>query len=377
MRLRAEASARGAAAEDRGAPLAVWAVAILAVAVAVKLPYVWVLHGRFYPDVDKAVNFGSLLARGVYDAHTDVISNKTFLGPILCFRLWELGGANALVLLNLAVVLAVCWAQYALGRDAFDARTRLAALLLLAFYTGTNRNVIAGEPEDSLAALCIALGVLWYVRRDGAWLAGLLLGVGSLFKYWVAIFGLGFVAALAARRRWEAVVWLGAGMAAPLALLSAADGGESVRGIFISARHNQHFAGWTLVIFKMLSTGMLVFAPAAAWAWWRRRDERRTLFFSISVAFPVYMVLTAHAWPANFVLMACLVFSGFLVAEAVLAALDAARPRWRRPLAAALALAWIAVTTALTSAYLDTATVPIQLVPDRGAAQKLFPYNAP
>ncbi len=351
-------------------------VAILLLAVAVKLPYIWHLDGRFYLDVVRAVNFGSLVERGIYAVDTDVIANKTFVGPLLCFQLFDAWGPDSLKLLNLLVVVAICCGQYALGRGYYAPRTVLAAVLLVAFYTGTNRNVIAGEPEDNLATLCLTVGMLAYVRRRSGLLAGLALGVGFLFKYWVAIFFLGFAAYLLSRRRWRDLVEAGLGMGLPFALLALVDRGASLRGLLAGERQNREFSGWRLVAYKLVSTGMIVAVPASAWAWWRRRDDRSTLFFCVSVSFFVYVVLTGHAWPANFIMMACLVFSGFLVVETVLPAADAIPLRWRRGAALAAVAAWIILNTALTAAYLDESTIPVTLFPDRTAAQKMFPYNA-
>lgn len=353
------------------------ALAIVALAVAVKLPYLWFLDGRYYPDVDKAVNFGALLDRGVYAIDADIINNKTFVGPLLCWALYERFGAGSLASLNLAAVLALCGVQVALGRGHYAPRTVLAALLLLAFYTGTNRNVIAGEPEDNLAALCLAAGVLVHVRGGPALLAGLLLGVGILFKYWVGIFCLGLALPLVAWRRWRTLAGLAAGAALPLAVLSLVDGGASLRGLLVSERFNRAWTGWRLVGFKLISTGMLFAFATSAWGWWRRRDDRRsTLFFCLATSFVAYVVVTGHAWPANFVMMACLVFSGFLIAEALWPAADALPPAWRRRALLAAAAVWMLVNTALTAAYLDASTRPVTLVATRAAAQHLFPYNA-
>jgi hypothetical protein len=355
-----------------------WVLAITALAAAVKLPFAWYLGGRFYPDVNKAVNFGALLHRGAYAFDTDVINNKTLLGPLLCFALYDRFGPGSLALLNLGVVLALCATQVALGRGHYAPRVVLAALVLMAFYTGTNRNVVAGEPEDNLAALCLAVGVLVHVRGGPALLAGLLVGVGVLFKYWVGIFGLGFALPLALQRRWRTLAALVAGMAAPFAVLSVIDGGTSLRGILVSERFNRDYTGWRLVAFKMVSTGMLFALVASAWGWWRRRDdERSTLYFCLATSFVAYVVVTGHAWPANFVMMACLVFSGFLIAEALLPAVDALPLAWRRPALVATAAAWVVVNTALTAAYLDVSARPIALLRDRDEAQHMFPYNPP
>jgi hypothetical protein len=352
-----------------------WIVAILLLAVAVKLPYIWYLDGRFYLDVIKSVNFGSLVDRGIYAIDTDVISNKTFVGPLLCFRLFDAWGADSLKVLNLVVVLAICWGQVALGRGYYAARTVLAALLLVAFYTGTNRNVVAGEPEDTIAAFCLTLAVLLYVRGRSVLLAGLVMGLGFLFKYWVAIFFLGVATYLLARRAWRDLAVMAVGMALPFAALSVIDHGASLRGVLVSEHQNRGFAGWKLVAYKLVSTGMIVAVPASAWAWWRRRDDRSTLFFCVSISFFVYVLVTGHAWPANFIMMACLVFSGFLVVESLLPAIEAVPAPWRRRVALTLAGGWVLVTTALTAVYLDESTVPISLFADRAAARALFPYN--
>src|SRR5262249_34172283 len=154
---------------------------------------------------------------------THVINDKTFVGPIAWFSVHEWFGIRGLLTFNLAAFVALCAVQYGLGRRRYDESTRVVAMVLFAFYVGTHRNVVAGESDDNVPALLFALGMLIYVNTRRVLPAGLVIGIGFLFKFWVAIFSLGFVAYLVWKKSWRDLAWALAAMGVPFIALNGVD----------------------------------------------------------------------------------------------------------------------------------------------------------
>jgi hypothetical protein len=335
-------------------------------AVLIKLAFMWHLEGRVYPDVTRAINFGYALDRQILSIHTDFIRNKTFLGPSLWFHVHQSLGLTGVMLFNLLAFGLLFLTQYRLGRTRYEERSIVVALLLFAFYVGTNRNVAAGEPDDNLAALCFSLGILVYLDAKKPAYASLLMGLGFLFKFWVAVFLAGFGVYLLTRKRWRELLTVAAGSVVPFLVINGADGFESLRGLLASQDMQQGYSSWGSVGFKMLSTGLAPSVLIAAYVWLHDRSEQNTLFFFVSSAYAAYAVVQRDAFAASYVMMLCLMFSSFLIAEFMSRRLGA------RGLAAACAL-YIVLSSAITYHNLYEDTRPVVLRTNESAIRRMFP----
>jgi hypothetical protein len=350
-------------------------IAIVLVAVAVKVGFGAYLGGRVYPDVYRALNYGWLIAQGAFSIRSDVINDKTFLGPLLWTRVYAWAGINGLLAFNLAAFVALCGVQYGLGRGRYDGWTRAVALVLFAFYVGTHRNVAAGEPDDNLAALLFGLGLWIYLDTRRVLTAGLCIGVGFLFKFWVAIFGLGFAVYLAWKRPWRELGWALGGMGLPFLALNGIDGMASFRALFLSVDIQSGYSGWGELGFKLLSTGLLPMAVLTTWAWWRRRDDLTALLCLVSIAYAVYAVVNRDAFAASFVMMLCMLFASFLLAQTLLAAVEALPRRRRARVVGAVLAAYVVLTSGVTYHNLYRDTEPIVVLQTEAAAREMFPHN--
>ena len=336
--------------------------AILFASILVKLGFIWYLDDRAYYDVLKALNYGCLVHKKIFSIHTDLINSKTFLGPVLWFPLYQSLGMLGLKLFNLLVFVLLFCTQYALGKGRYSARAIIIALFLVAFYVGTNRNVAAGEPDDNIAALLFSLGVLTYLNTKRPFVSSLLMGVGFLFKFWVAIFCVGFVVALRMTKRWRELWPAGVGMALPFLLINCIDGFASLHSLLMSeARQRGGHAAWSKVGFKMLSSGMIIAAVISAWTWLKQRNEHTTLFFFIPVAYVPYVLITKDPYAASFVMMLCLVFFSFLIAEFLLHAYDRWVTYWCSSVLIIFFASYLLLTSGITYLHLYRDTKPILL----------------
>jgi hypothetical protein len=307
-------------------------------ATLIKIGLIGYLGGRLYGDTNRALNFAALVAQGSESLRAVVINDKTFIGPLLWYWLYRHVGVAGLTTFNLLCFLALCAVAYRLGRNRYDGGIRAIALLLFAFYVGTHRNIVAGEPDDNLAALLFAFGVLTYLDARRPLLAGLAMGVGFLFKFWIPIFAFGFAVFLTQQRLWRHLGWALAGMALPFLAVNLVDGMASFRCLLLSIGKQHGYSNWSDLGFKLLSTGLLPMAVVTTLVWWRRRTELRTLFWLLSIVYPAYVVLNRDAFAASFVLMLSMVFASFLLAEA-LQAMVRRLPRRMRSGALAVVLA--------------------------------------
>jgi hypothetical protein len=264
-------------------------------------------------------------------------------------------------LFNLVVFGLLFLTQSRLGRTRYAEKVIVIAVFIVAFYVGTNKNVAAGEPDDNLAALLFSLGILVYLDARKPFAASLLMGLGFLFKYWVAIFVAGFAFYLLSRRRWRELLAVGAASAAPFLLLNLVDGFESLRGLLANTANQHGYSEWADVGFKMISTGMAPSVLISAYVWWRNRTEQHALFFFVSAAYAVYVLVQRDAFASSYVMMLCLVFSSFLVAEFLSRTI-----RSDRGLAAVCA-AYLGLATFLTYLNLYQDTRPFALVTDPSA----------
>lgn len=266
--------------------------------------------------------------------------------------------------------------MYALGKGRYSTPTIVLALFLFAFYAGTNRNIAAGEPDDNIAALFFSLGVLVYLSTARTFLSSLIMGVGFLFKFWVAIFCAGFGLYLLLKKPLRDH-WLAAlGMGAPFLLINFVDGFESMRALWVSSELQRGYSTWESVGFKMLSTGMLVSVLISGWTWLKQRNDHNTLFFLLSSSYGIYVLVNRDAWAVSFVMMQCIIFSSFLIAECVLYVTHWS-DRLRNPVIIVLCTIYLMVTSVITHRHLYRDTIPISFVRDQSEAERMFCFNTP
>jgi hypothetical protein len=322
------------------------AVAILVTALAVKLALIGHIGGRVYGDVQRGVNFGYAVAEGRAAVTTHSEQSKTFVAPLLWYRVFTLGGVVAIKAANLALFIALYVVQLLLARRLVSDEAALVSAILFAFYVGTNRNVVAGEPDDMVVSLCVAAAILVWTATRRAGPAGLLIGIGFVFKFSAAIFAIGFAAFLVGERRWRDLAVAGVAAALPIALVCLVDGGQSLRGLVASTGVQSGYNSWPAVAFKLVSTGILAGTAVAVWQQWRRPTDHGRLLVPLTVAYPVYIVLMRDAHAASFVGMLWLVFAGPLLASWLLEL--TADPQRRRSVAAVALAAYVAAATAVT-----------------------------
>lgn len=336
--------------------------AILIGSILLKLAFIWYLGDRLYFDNLKAVNFGLLVHRGDFAIDTQFVNSKTFLGPLIWFRAYDWFGVLGLKLANLTAFVLLFVAAYRLAAPYFPRRTVLLGLFLLAFYAGTNRNVVAGEPDDNVAALLFSVAVLAFLNRGSRLWAGVLMGVGFLFKFWIAVFGLAVGVFLLWKRRWRDAALVTAGAALPFLIVSAIDRGQSLRSLLVSERIQNELSSWTDLLSRTVSTGLLFAFLASAWSWRRDRTDVKTLYFLIFVFYVAYVFINRDAFTMTFVMMQCLVFCAFLIADAVLAATDGWMPFGGRTGLLAFCALYVVAMTAITWQHLYRDTVVMRLV---------------
>lgn len=356
---------------DSGAVL--WAIALGSL--AVKLGFIAYLDGRAYTDVLRALDYGYLVRLGVYRVDAQVINSKTFVGPLLWFALFDRFGFRSLLAFNLLAFVGMLLVQLRLGRGRFAPRTRTIALLLFAFYVGTNRSIVAGEADDNLATLLLGAGILLYLERKLVLAAAALLGIAFLFKFWIAIFALGFLAFLALRAGRSAVLLALLGLAIPFGLMNLADGFASLHTLFVSLRIQSGYSSWGEVGVKLLTTGMLPAVALSAWAWHEDRGDVATLLFFVSAAYLPYVFVQRDAFAATTVMMPCLLFSAFLIAEWLVRHVPSVVGAIRPGFGVAGGLTYVLATVAVTYVNLYRDTRPVVLVRNAAETRIMFRYN--
>src|SRR5439155_3821052 len=88
--------------------------------------------------------------------------------------------------------------------------------------------------------------------------------------------------------------------------------------LLMSAAKQEGYSDWQEVAFKMVSTGLIFSVLISAYMWFKQKNCWNTLFFFISGTYFVYVLLARDAFSASFVMMQCLVFSSFLIADFLL-----------------------------------------------------------
>jgi len=332
---------------------------IFLVAVAVKLALLGHIGGRIYGDVQRSLNFGYAVEEGRANITTHSEQSKTFVAPLLWYRVFTVGGVTAIKAVNFALFGALFVVQLLLARRLMGDDAALVASVLFAFYVGTGRNVVAGEPDDLVVALGVATAILIWSSWKRTDLAGMLIGLAFLFKFSAAVFFLGFAVYLVIERRWKALAIISITAAVPFAVVNLIDGGQSLRGLLASTGVQSGVSPWTAVGFKFLSTGILAGTIIASYEQWRRPTDGGKLLLPLALCYPIYMIVMRDAYASSYVGMLWIVFAGPLMAAWILQ-LRGGRFRQRAVLGTVLA-AYVFTATAITAYRLHHDTQDLYL----------------
>jgi hypothetical protein len=344
-----------------------WVIGSLAV--FCQLLLIAYLGERSYVDVQRAVHFGWDVAEGRLSVTAHMDRSKTFLGPVAWYWIYQQGGLYALKALNVALFVGLLAAHRGIARHvigslvAGEAAGRIAVLAtaLFAFYPGTFRSVTASEVDDNVSHLLMGLGVLSAVSGRGVLLAGLLMGLAFLFKYWVAMLVAGFALGLGLRtspHRWRDVLAFSLAAATPFALFNLATDFVGLRSIPGQIEHQYGYSGAPTMLVKLFSTGLLPAVAIAGWVCWRNPTDERRVLVSIAPVYLLYVIVMRDAFTATFVMVACLVPTSFLIAEW----LDGVVPKRLRT---AALIAYLVAGLVVATVNLKRDTRPFRLDPER------------
>lgn len=344
---------------------------ILAGSLLIKLGLILHVGDGVNGDVIRAVRFGFGIREGIVSIDSHVMNTKTWVGPVLWYSLFDAAGPYGLKLFNALAFIAVFIVQYFSGRHFYDRRTRLIALFLFAFYVGSHRNVMAGESDDMLAALLFAIGLLSYQQVGRASAASVLMGLGFLFKFWTAIFFGGFFVYLLQEKRWKESALAALAFLVPFAVVNLLDGFASLSALLWSIGIQSGFSGWDAIGWRLLSTGLLPAVLASGWS--VIRDPRRVnrLFFFVPGSYVAYVLIMRDAFAASAVMMLCMVYFGFLIAEFLVRGLSAQAPYVRRRALAAVLVSYAVISAGLAAYGTERSAYPLVL-PSREALPELI-----
>jgi hypothetical protein len=248
--------------------------------------------------------------------------NRTFFGPILWFFTYKHFGLFGLRAVNIVIFVSLFTVQYFLGRGRYGFYTLILALFLFSFYAGTNINIAAGEQDDNMAALLFSLGVLLYLTRGRVILPSLLIGTGFLFKFSTGIFYLGFLAYLIIRRERKSALLSCLAILTPFLFINIADNFNSMHKLAESFLFQTTevflYWGWKGVVYKMFTTGMLLFFLISLCGFLKERNDANLLFFIIPSAYLCYTLISGDVTAAGYLMMQCMLFWSFLIAEFLL-----------------------------------------------------------
>jgi hypothetical protein len=177
---------------------------------------------------------------------------------------------------------------------------------------------MAGEPDDMIAALMFSTGLLIFLQKDRVIGAALLMGVGLLFKFWVAIFFGGFLLFLLSERQWTKLPLAGVSFLVPFACLNLIDGFASLTALLWSADHQSGYTAWKFIGRRLLTTGMLPAVLVAGWTTARAPNRSNRLCFFVPIPYFAYVLINRDAWAASAVMMLCMVYFGFLIGHFLL-----------------------------------------------------------
>jgi len=322
---------------------------ILAGSIAIKLLLILYVRAGVNGDLLRAVNFGYGIHEGVLSIRTHFVNSKTWVGPVLWYQLFDLAGPYGLKLFNMLAFLALLGVQYLTGRRFYHRTTLLLALFLLAFYAGSHRNVMAGEPDDMMAALFFATGLLVFLERDGVAGASLLMGLGLVFKFWVVIVFSGFAVFLLWEKRWRELALATAAFLVPFLIVNLVDGFASLSAILWSVGRQSGNHSWGEIGWRLLSTGLLPAAVASAWAVLQDPSRNNRLFFLVPIAYFAYILVLRDVGGVSSVMMLCMVYFSFLIAQFLLRNLSFGSPRLRRAVLASVLAAYVFLSAGLAS----------------------------
>lgn len=286
-------------------------LSVFASALLLKLFFIFRYKDRLYGDAIRALIVGKDY---FLNSFPPFIHNKTYLGPLSWFFIYQHSGIWGLKVINIMSFIALFAVQYFIGRKVYKYSILVVALFLFSFYVGTNLNVIAGEQDDSLAMLLFSLGILWYLKKDRVFLPSLLMGIGFLFKFSIGVFYSGFIVYLVIKRKWKRCLLSTAGMLAPFICVNLIDHFHSLNILLISFGIQSGFSSWGIIYFKLFSTGMLFSFLISLWVCIKEKSDFNTLFFWLSSSYLFYVLLIREAHSASSGMMQSLLFSSFLIA---------------------------------------------------------------
>jgi hypothetical protein len=161
-------------------------------------------------------------------------------------------------------------------------------------------------------------------------------------------------------------------MLMPFVLINFVDGFESTRSLWISLNVQKGLTPWRKVGFKMLSTGMIFSFIASGWIWLKRGTDSDCLFFLVPAVYFVYVLVNRDAFASSFVMMQCLMFSSFLIAELALMPQLQRNDRRQAGALTLLCSIYIAITSVITYQHLYRDTVPLTLVETQPEIERMF-----
>jgi hypothetical protein len=334
---------------------------ILAGSLAIKLALIIHIGPHFHGDVVRAVNFGYGVEEGSLSIRTHFDNTKTWVGPILWYRLFDLAGPWGLRLFNIVAFFALFGVQFLSGRHLYERATLVLALFLFAFYVGTHRNVMAGEPDDMMAALLFSAGLLVFLHRDRVLGASLIMGLGLLFKFWVGIFFGGFALFLLTERRWTALAPSIVAFLVPFLVINLVDGFASLAALFWSVGQQSGYDDWSHIAWRLLSTGLLPAVLVSGWAAAENPNWQNRLFFLVPFPYFAYVLLMRDAHAASAVMMLSMMYFGFLIGEFLLRSPYLGKGLVRRRVVAGTLTAYVVVMGGLAYYGWQEATHPLEL----------------
>ena len=143
-----------------------------------------------------------------------------------------------------------------------------------------------------------------------------------------------------------------------MGVLSLFDHSATVQALLLSVDRQQGFSDSSALAFKLFSTGLLPAAAFSLWSVMKYGGDSRRLLASVQIAYFIYVILMRDAYATSYVMMPCLVFSAFLIAELVL---RSSYVSGRSAALAVLGLSYILATSALTYHNFHRDTRPADL----------------
>lgn len=334
---------------------------ILAGSVAIKLALIFHVGLVFHGDVVSVVNFGYGIHEGVLSLRTHTHPTRTWVGPVMWFQLFQLAGPWGLKIVDMLAFLVLVGVQYALGRRLYSGETLLLALFLYAFFFAGHRQVMAGEPDDLVASILFAAGLLVFLQRDRVVVASALMGLGFLFKFWIAILFGGFLLFLLWQKRWLLLPRAVIGFALPFLAVNLVDGFASLTSLLRSLESREGATAWSYVGWRLFSTGLLPAVILAGWTRAREPSIHNQLFFLIPATYLAYMCLFRDAYGTTGVMNLCMLLLSFLIARFLLINPYMGSGRGRQRVLASLLAAYVLTSVGFALYDSSRATHAIQL----------------